>query len=75
MDPALWGAVTALSWGTADFIARYTSRAMGTAVALTGVLIVSGLGLTLRRNQALAAEVLASEFQTFTERRTCCERS
>ncbi len=47
MDPALWGAVTALSWGTADFIARYTSRAMGTAVALTGVLILSGLGLTL----------------------------
>lgn len=47
MDPALWGAVTASTWGTADFIARYTSRAMGVTVALAGVLIVSGLGLTL----------------------------
>ena len=55
MDAALWGAVTALSWGTADFIARYTSRAMGTAVALTGVLIVSGLGLTLLAWEDIAA--------------------
>lgn len=47
MDPALWGAVTAATWGTADFIARYTGRAMGTAAALAGMLLVSGLGLTL----------------------------
>jgi len=47
MDPALWGAITAVSWGTADFIARYTSRAMGTTAALVGMLLVSGLGLTL----------------------------
>jgi drug/metabolite transporter (DMT)-like permease len=55
MDPALWGAVTATTWGTADFIARYTSRAMGTTVALTGVLIISGLGLTLLAWDDLAA--------------------
>lgn len=47
MDPALWGAITAVGWGTGDFIARYTSRAMGTMVALAGMLLVSGLGLTL----------------------------
>lgn len=47
MDPALWGAITATGWGTADFIARYTGRAMGATVALAGMLLVSGLGLTL----------------------------
>ena len=55
MDPALWGAVTATTWGTADFIARYTGRAMGVTVALVGVLIISGLGLTLLAWDDLAA--------------------
>lgn len=47
MDPALWGAITAVGWGTGDFIARYTGRAMGVLVALCGMLLVSGIGLTL----------------------------
>lgn len=47
MDPALWGAITATSWGTADFISRFTGRAMGTTVALFGMLTISGLALTL----------------------------
>lgn len=55
MEPALWGVVTATGWGTADFIARYTSRAMGTAVALAGMLLISGLGLTLLAWDELAA--------------------
>lgn len=42
----MWGAVTAAGWGTGDFVARYTSRALGTPVALAGMLLVSGLGLT-----------------------------
>lgn len=55
MDPALWGAVTATTWGTADFIARYTGRAMGVTAALAGMLLISGLGLTLLAWDDLAA--------------------
>lgn len=47
MDPALWGAVTAVTWGSADFISRFTGRAMGTIVALFGMLLISGLALTV----------------------------
>ena len=47
MDPALFGAVTAAGWGSADFIARFTGRAIGTTVALFGMLTISGLALTL----------------------------
>lgn len=47
MDPALWGAVTAATWGGGDFIARFTGRAMGPVVALFGMLTISGLVLTL----------------------------
>ncbi len=47
MDPALWGAVTAATWGGGDFISRFTGRAMGPAVALFGMLIISGAVLTL----------------------------
>lgn len=46
MDPALWDAVTAVTWGSADFISRFTGRAMGTIVALLGMLLISGLALT-----------------------------
>ena len=46
MDPALWGAVTAVTWGSADFISRFTGRAMGVTVALFGMLLISGLALT-----------------------------
>ncbi|MEX0923045.1 MAG: DMT family transporter [Rhodovibrionaceae bacterium] len=38
--------MTAFGWGTADFIARFTGRAMGHAVALVGMLLMSGVVLT-----------------------------
>ncbi len=41
MNPALWGLATALGWGSADFIARFTGRAMGHQAALLGMLGVS----------------------------------
>ncbi len=47
MDPALWGVVTAVSWGGGDFIARFTGRAMGVSAALFGMLLVSAVALTL----------------------------
>ncbi len=46
MNPALWGAATALSWGTADFAARFSGRALGHANALLGMLLVSSVGLS-----------------------------
>jgi drug/metabolite transporter (DMT)-like permease len=47
MNPGLWGVLTALGWGSADFIARFTGRAMGHEVALLGMLSVGALVLTL----------------------------
>jgi drug/metabolite transporter (DMT)-like permease len=47
MNPALWGMVTALGWGTADFVARYSGRALGYASALLGMLLVGSMLLTL----------------------------
>lgn len=47
MTPALWGLATALGWGSADFIARFTSRAMGHETALLGMLGVGALILPL----------------------------
>jgi uncharacterized membrane protein len=47
MDPALWGLATALSWGSADFIARFTGRALGHQTALLGMLGVSAVILSL----------------------------
>jgi drug/metabolite transporter (DMT)-like permease len=46
MNPALWGVLTALGWGTADFIARFSGRALGHGVALAGMLAASALMLT-----------------------------
>ncbi len=43
MSPALWGAVTALGWGCADFMARFTGRAVGHHAALFGMLAVSAV--------------------------------
>ncbi len=43
MNPALGGLLTATAWGTADFIAHYTGRALTTVVALFGMTLVSGL--------------------------------
>ena len=47
MNPALWGLMTALGWGGADFIARFTGRALGHRSALLGMLAVSAVVLTL----------------------------
>jgi drug/metabolite transporter (DMT)-like permease len=46
MNPALWGGLSALSLGTADFGARFSSRAIGHANALLGVLVVGAVVLT-----------------------------
>ena len=43
MNPIIWGLAAALSWGTADFIARFTSHALGAASALLGMLVVGSL--------------------------------
>lgn len=47
MPPALFGLITALGWGGADFIARFTGRALGHHVALLGMLSVGALLLPL----------------------------
>lgn len=47
MTPALWGLMTALGWGGADFIARFTGRAMGHGRALLAVLLVGSLAMPL----------------------------
>jgi drug/metabolite transporter (DMT)-like permease len=47
MTPGIWGSLAALSWGTADFIARFTGRAFGYVNALLGMLFVSCVCLTL----------------------------
>jgi len=47
MNPALWGLTTALSWGGADFIARFTGRALGHQTALLAMLGVSAVILSL----------------------------
>ncbi len=39
--------MTALGWGTADFIARFSGRALGYASALLGMLLVGSVVLTL----------------------------
>lgn len=47
MNPALWGLMTALGWGSADFIARFTGRAMGHRTALLAMLAVGAVLLPL----------------------------
>lgn len=46
MNPALWGSLCAVSLGTADFAARFSSRALGADVVLLGVLAMSSVLLT-----------------------------
>ncbi|MFQ5971823.1 MAG: DMT family transporter, partial [Alphaproteobacteria bacterium] len=46
MNPALWGTLTAFGWGTADFAARFSGRALGHANALLGMLLVGSVVLT-----------------------------
>ena len=47
MNPGLWGLLTAFGWGNADFIARFTGRALGYQTALFGMLSVGAVVLTL----------------------------
>lgn len=47
MNPALWGGVCALNLGVADFVARFTSRAIGASSALLGMLLVGFATLSL----------------------------
>jgi len=47
MTPALWGLMTAFGWGGADFIARFTGRALGHEVALLAMLMVGALSFGL----------------------------
>jgi drug/metabolite transporter (DMT)-like permease len=46
MTPGLWGAGTAVCWGTADFVARFSGRAVGHHSSLLGMLSVGALLLT-----------------------------
>ena len=47
MNPALWGTVAALGWGSADFIARFSGRALGPDTALFGMLAVGSVAMSL----------------------------
>ncbi len=47
MTPGLWGGLTALSWGTADFVTRFTGRAVGHMNSLLGMLTVTSFVLTM----------------------------
>jgi drug/metabolite transporter (DMT)-like permease len=47
MSPAVWGGLCALAWGTADFVARFTGRAIGVQAALFGVLATGSIILSL----------------------------
>jgi drug/metabolite transporter (DMT)-like permease len=46
VNAALWGIASALGWGGADFIARFTGRKLGPTVALFGILLVGVAALT-----------------------------
>src|SRR5262245_48378939 len=47
MSAVVLGLLTAVCWGCADFVARFTGRAVGPDVALSGMLVVSAVLLTL----------------------------
>ena len=46
MTPGVWGAVTAVGWGTSDFIARFSGRAVGHHAALFGMLLTGSILLS-----------------------------
>ncbi len=43
MPAALWGLLTAIGWGTGDFLSRFTGRRVGVATAMAGVMSSSFL--------------------------------
>lgn len=47
MNPALWGLASALSWGSADFVARISGRAIGPVSSLLGMTIAGLVFLTV----------------------------
>lgn len=47
MNPALWGSLSALSLGTADFAGRFSGRALGADVAYFGVLLVGTIAMSV----------------------------
>jgi drug/metabolite transporter (DMT)-like permease len=62
MSAVLFGLFTAVCWGCADFVARFTGRAVGPDVALAGMLVASAAPLTL-----LALATSAPLIQSFAE--------
>lgn len=46
MTPGLWGTGTSLCWGSADFVARFSGRAVGHHSSLLGMLSVGSVLLT-----------------------------
>jgi drug/metabolite transporter (DMT)-like permease len=46
MSAVLFGLITALCWGCADFMARFTGRAVGPDLALAGMLVASAVLLS-----------------------------
>jgi drug/metabolite transporter (DMT)-like permease len=47
MTPALWGAITSLSWGTSDYIARFSGRAVTFQAATFGMLLTGSILLSI----------------------------
>ena len=47
MSAALWGLMTACSWGGSDFLARFSGRAIGHRLTLLGMLTVGSVALSL----------------------------
>jgi drug/metabolite transporter (DMT)-like permease len=47
MSPGLWGCITAVGWGTSDFIARFSGGAVGHHAALFGMLLTGSILLSL----------------------------
>lgn len=47
MNPAIWGGLCAVNLGLADFMARFSSRAIGHASALFGMLATGAVVLTM----------------------------
>lgn len=47
MNPALWGGICAVNLGLADFMARFSSRGIGHASALLGMLTSGAIALTV----------------------------